>query len=79
MSKSLTFASILVDNDLEIFFLDFEFVEGGLLKFEMLSLILEVKFLVLDSLILNILKYFLLICLSFIVLLSNIYCNTIFE
>jgi hypothetical protein len=44
MSKSLTFASILVDNDLEIFFLDFEFVEGGLLKFEMLSLILEVKF-----------------------------------
>jgi hypothetical protein len=51
MSKSLTFASILVDNDLEIFFLDFEFVEGGLLKFEMLSLILEVKFLVLDSLI----------------------------
>jgi hypothetical protein len=43
MSKSLTFASILVDNDLEIFFfLDFEFVEGGLLKFEMLSLILEV-------------------------------------
>jgi hypothetical protein len=67
MSKSLTFASILVDNDLEIFFLDFEFVEGGLLKFEMLSLILEVKFLVL------------LICLSFIVLLSNIYCNTIFE
>jgi hypothetical protein len=51
MSKSLTFASILVDNDLEIFFLDFEFVEGVLLKFEMLSLILEVKFLVLDSLI----------------------------
>jgi hypothetical protein len=71
MSKSLTFASILVDNDLEIFFLDFEFVEGGLLKFEMLSLILEVK--------VNILKYFLLICLSFIVLFSNIYCNTIFE